>query len=93
MTNPFPIVRTGDKFTVKFIENDIVSYVECKNEDEAVALSNVRPFCEAYLAHQLVDLQELQKSIDALERHALTHVTAHGLLFHLKEDIEADKIK
>ncbi len=92
MSNPFHIIRTGDKPTVRFVEGEIVYDIECDNEDEAVALSNVRPFCEAYEAYQLVDLQELQKSIDALERHALTHLTAHGLLFHLKEDIESGKI-
>ena len=92
MTNPFPIVRTGDKPTVRFVEGESVCDVECENEDEALALANVRPLCEAFMAHQPVDLQELQKSIDALERRGFTGITAHGYLLHLKDDIQSGKI-
>ncbi len=93
MTNPFPFVRRGDKFTVRFIDDGgNVLDVECENKDQAVALANVRPFCEEYAARQPVDLQELQKSIDALERHAFTGTTTHGYLLDFKEDIQSEKI-
>ena len=92
MTNPFPIVRRGDKFTVRFLDGKNVLDVECENKDEALALANVRPFCEEFMAHQPVDLQELQKSIDALERHALTDFKAYRYLLYLKEDIQSGKI-
>ena len=93
MTNPFPFVRRGDKFTVKFIDDGgNVLDVECENEDDALALANVRPLCEAFNAHRPVDLQELQKSIDALERHAFTGTTTHGYLLYLKKDIQSGEI-
>ena len=92
MTNPFPIVRRGDKFTVRFLDGKNVLDVECENKDEALALADVRPFCEAFMAHQPVDLQKLQKSIDALERHAFTGTTTHGYLLYLKKDIQSGEI-
>lgn len=93
MSNPFPIIRTGDKPTVRFVEGEIVRDVECKNEGEALALANVRPFCEAFEAYKPVDLQELQKSIDALERYGFTDLKAYGYLLYLKEDIQLGKIR
>jgi hypothetical protein len=92
MSNPFHIIRTGDKPTVRFVEGENVRDVECKNEDEALALAKVRLFCDAFEAYQPVDLQELQKSIDALERRAFTDLKAYGYLLYLKEDIQSGKI-
>jgi len=95
MINPFTIIRTDGKFTVRMVEGTIVRDVECENEDDARALANVRPFYRAFEAEQVVDLQELQKSIDAVERYGLTGFLRKGYhnLLYLKEDIQSGKIK
>ncbi len=92
MINPFTIIRTGDKPTVRLVEGDNVRDVECENEDDALALANVRRFYRAFEAAQVVDLQELQKSIDAAQRYGLTGKGYRNLLW-LKEDIQSGKIK
>lgn len=92
MINRFTIIRTDGKFTVRMVEGTIVRDVECENEDDALALANVRPFYRAFEAEQVVDLQELQKSIDAAERYGLKGKGYQNLLW-LKEDIQSGKIK
>lgn len=90
MSNPFHRIKTGDTYTVRVIENgEVIEDVSCKDEDEAKALANMRPLCEAYLTLQHADLQELKKSIAALERLGRKDLTAYGLLCHLRDDIEA----
>jgi len=90
VSNPFHVIQTGDTYTVRVIENgEVIEDVSCKDEDEAKALANMRPFCEAYLTLQHVDLQNLKKSIAALERLGRQHLKAYGLLCHLRDDIEA----
>jgi hypothetical protein len=89
MTNPFHVIRSGDSYIVRITENgEFVEDVPCKDENEAKALANMRPFCEAYLTLHHVDLQELKNSIAALERLGRQHLTAYGLLCHLRDDID-----
>ncbi len=90
MSNPFPIIRTGDKPTVKFVEGEIVRDVKCKNEDEALALANVRPFCEAYLDYKPVNLQELRSPL--MPSAVIADLKAYRFLVDLKEDIQSGKI-
>ena len=48
MTNPFHVIRSGDSYIVRITENgEFVEDVPCKDENEAKALANMRPFCEA----------------------------------------------
>jgi hypothetical protein len=92
MTNPFHVIRDGESYIVRITENgEFVEDIPCKDENEAKALANMRPFCEAYLKLQHVDLDDLRKSIAALERIGRQHLTAYGLLCHLRDDIERDK--
>jgi hypothetical protein len=74
------------------VEGDNVRDVECENEDDALALANMRPFYRAFEAAQVVDLQDLQKTIDAAQRYGLKGKGYRNLLW-LKEDIQSGKIK
>lgn len=92
MGNPFPVIETGDTYTVRVIENgEIVDEVTFKDKEEAKAFANMRPMCDAYLTLRHVDLQDLEKSIVALERLGRQDLTAYGLLCHLRNDIEVGK--
>ena len=92
MSNPFHVINTGTTYIVRIVENgEWKEDVPCKDEDEANALANMRPYYDAYQALQPVDLQEVKKSIAALERHGRQHLTVYGILCHLRNDIEAGK--
>lgn len=89
LSNHFPIRQKGDEWEVVFLDDDEVEYyILCKTNEDATAVANARPFNVAFESSQRCNLDEVRKSIDALDRYGLSSTKIYRRLKNLAEDIE-----